>query len=1382
MNSSEIKTIIYGRVEPHIYAFQTQKVPRYTKVGDTYRPTAVRIKEWEHIIGAKLETIFNEAAYADSRGDVYFRDYSVHRYLTEQLKKQNLRNYNPERLKCYSNEFFLNTDEKDIKEAITDIRNSYKEGTHKGYEFYNTLDRSPKEEITRKNLTYSPRDIQREVIQKFSERYSSGEQKLNLLMYAVMRFGKSFTVLQCAVEMKAKLVIIVSAKTDVKDSWKETLYEHYDFNEYEFITAKTLKCNGFSLKENLNSGKKFVLFLSLQDLSGKKIKEKHRELFELREPKTLLIIDETHFGARAASYGQVLNYNSKNPIVKKEDLTETVTSDGLEAIKNFDYIGIRIHLSGTPYRILLGGEFADKDIISFVQYVDIVKAQKAWDEKNIKEDEKSPEWENPYYGFPEMIRFAFNPNQESMELISELKKKGVGGLSELLSPISIEKSDEPMFRHEDKVLGLLKAIDGTKEDANIFPFLDYDGIRNGKMCRHMVWVLPFQSSCDAMERLLKSNKSGLKRLCPYSQDFPEGYEIINISGHNSPQKYNSPEKIRGAIESFENSNIKTITLTVNRMLTGSTVKEWDSMLLLKDTSSAQEYDQATFRIQNPYVRTIISEDKSSGNSSKEKIIKINMKPQTLLVDFDPSRMFRMQETKSQFYNGDNANGNNDLKRRIQDDLEISPIIYVSEDKLTRVEANSIVRAVREYSKTRSVLDEASLIPSDKLLLEDKNIIKLINSLDSIDSKKGLEINPFEGEGRSLDGLDELMNSLHNKKRKDNTNNITNNKKESEEEILRKKLKTFYAGILTFAFLSESNIKYLDDIISVLEEKVEDDIRIANNLGINLYILKIVREKASQQARHQLDNRIENIHDLMRNSEGCPLEKAKIALAKFDRLSSSEVATPENIQDIIIGMIPPDSDTTDSIFIDLASKQGELTIAFLKKFPSFKLKNVFSVATSSVAYEMTRKVYRALGIPVENVLLPPKRGNQFYAELKDCIHSHLPSSPNIVVCCPPFQKPKGGGRGDGGSDIYPNYFEICKELNPNKTPDSKIPYVFGMYIKATWNTHGSNYVGQWVDENRENKRKRKEESSEVKISHFRNMILNDKHIAALNDYLNAKPFYKDNQIVTLRGGVNILLWDAKPSEQTKIKLFIDKDNFIIEENRSLIPDNIKSLLVKNKIVDKHNPDFPYIRIAGKGLSILRKVLEKTYSDRLPFLKVSARNIFKIVDNIDIYKNTLVVGNAVKTYLRNGNWLFIPKEKVRGYDSNKKLVNSYNVIVAKGSPGDDSFPHSIISQPRIAEDGSVCSDTYLVIKSFDKKEKAEAFVKYMKTVFFRFMVLLAKNDQNLTRHCYRFVPDIPCELYGNIQEYFGLDEREMDFMNLFIKKWDNENKAGKCLNLL
>lgn len=1377
MDSKVLETIIYGRVEPHIYAFQTEKVPHYTKVGDTYRPTDVRVKEWERIIRSKLTKIFDEPAFADSIGDVYFRDYSVHTFLEEEGKHR-LTKDDPEGSPWYSNEFFLNTNSEDVSKAIDDIKDSFSKGNPKGYDFYNTVDKNHEENIERLNLDYLPRNNQQDVIDRFKQRYYSDSGKLSLLMYAVMRFGKSFTALQCALAMDAKLVIVLSAKKDVMNSWKSTLYEHKDFNNYYFIESKNLKDPTFDLEKGIASNKRYVLFLSLQDLSGKNIKEKHKQLFKLKEPNTLLIVDETHFGARASEYGQVLRNTETENIILKEDLGDTDTAEKLDVIKNFENVRVRIHLSGTPYRILMNGEFSDNDIISFVQYGDIVKAQKEWNEEHFAQDNSESEWDNPYFGFPEMIRFAFHPNQESMELINDMKRKGAGGLSELFSPISVEKTDAPAFKYPNLVLGLIQAIDGTKEDANIFPFLNYNKIQEGKMCRHMVWVLPFQSSCDAMEQLLKD--SNLSRISVYSETNTEGYEIINISGYNCPKRYYKPENVRKAIENFESNGIKTITLTVQRMLTGSTVPEWDTMLFLKDTTSPQEYDQATFRIQNPYIKTVLQKNQNG----KDRKIKINMKPQTLLVDFDPARMFRMQEAKSEFYQGNHANGNNNLERRIEDDLDISPIIQINEDKLVRVEASSVIKAVREYSKSRSVLDEANQIPSDNSLLYDKNIRAVIDALDAINSKKGLELNPFEGEGTALEGLNKLLKSLKEKNKNKKINKESD--KLSEEELLKRKLKSFYASILMFAFLSDSEIKYLDDIISVLEERNDDDLRIANNLGINIHILKIVRDKASQNARHHLDNRIENIHDLMRNSEGNPLQKAKIALTKFDRLSASEIVTPQGVIDVLIRGVSQEKVVQDNtVFLDLASKQGELTIAFLQKYPLFSKKDIYSVATSSIAYEMTRKVYKALGIPIKNVILPPKAGDNYYDDLYCLIQTTLDGkNPNIVLCCPPFQKPKGGGRGDGGADIYPCYYCLCKRLNPNKSDESSIPYMFGMYTKATWNTHSTSFIpGTNINYESEDD-ELDSECGEIKIPDYRKMMLNDTHIFQLNDYLNAKPFYDKYQSVTLRGGVNIFFWDNMSHEKTKVNLFKDKDNIILEEERSLLPNEIKRLLVNNKIVDCINPDYPYIRIGDLGLEILKKVLEKALERQLSFIQVCPRNIFKITENIEkSYSGKPRIKDGVKVYIQKGNWLYIDKKIVKAYETQKNLVKAWKVVAAKGSSGEDNFPHAIISQPRVIESGAVCSDTYLVIKDFvgeNAEQEARSFVSYMKSEFFRFMMLLAKNDQNLTRHCYRFVPDIPCEEYSDPYGYFGIDPVERNFIAKFIKKWEIEDTDGICLN--
>ena len=72
-------------------------------------------------------------------------------------------------------------------------------------------------------------------------------------MYAVMRFGKSFTSMCCAVKMGAKLVVVVSAKADVKLEWKRTVESHVRFADYDFITSKDLKGNKYLISEKKTS-------------------------------------------------------------------------------------------------------------------------------------------------------------------------------------------------------------------------------------------------------------------------------------------------------------------------------------------------------------------------------------------------------------------------------------------------------------------------------------------------------------------------------------------------------------------------------------------------------------------------------------------------------------------------------------------------------------------------------------------------------------------------------------------------------------------------------------------------------------------------------------------------------------------------------------------------------------------------------------------------------------------------------------------------------------------------------------------------------------------------------------------------------------------------
>lgn len=122
-NSPIIDKFITGRVEPHIYAFETGTVPNYLKIGDTYRPVETRLNEWRRYF-ADLQKKYDEPATA---GDEYFRDLSVHEFVIHEKGRNRLeRNTIPD-LPYYSNEFFENATTDDVDEAIRDIKRSVQE-------------------------------------------------------------------------------------------------------------------------------------------------------------------------------------------------------------------------------------------------------------------------------------------------------------------------------------------------------------------------------------------------------------------------------------------------------------------------------------------------------------------------------------------------------------------------------------------------------------------------------------------------------------------------------------------------------------------------------------------------------------------------------------------------------------------------------------------------------------------------------------------------------------------------------------------------------------------------------------------------------------------------------------------------------------------------------------------------------------------------------------------------------------------------------------------------------------------------------------------------------------------------------------------------------
>ncbi len=105
--------------------------------------------------------------------------------------------------------------------------------------------------------------------------------------------------------------------------------------------------------------------------------------------------------------------------------------------------------------------------------------------------------------------------------------------------------------------------------------------------------------------------------------------------------------------------------------------------------------------------------------------------------------------------------------------------------------------------------------------------------------------------------------------------------------------------------------------------------------------------------------------------------------------------------------------------------------------------------------------------------------------------------------------------------------------------------------------------------------------------------------------------------------------------------------------------------------------------------------------------------------------------------------------------------------------------------IADVNTVATETYLVIGANESLNLVEAknITKYLKTRFCRFLISLAKANQNGTRQTYRFVPNQDFTEYSDIDwtksiseidqqlyKKYGLSDEEIKFIETKIQAMD------------
>lgn len=285
--------------------------------------------------------------------------------------------------------------------------------------------------------------------------------------------------------------------------------------------------------------------------------------------------------------------------------------------------------------------------------------------------------------------------------------------------------------------------------------------------------------------------------------------------------------------------------------------------------------------------------------------------------------------------------------------------------------------------------------------------------------------------------------------------------------------------------------------------------------------------------------------------------------------------------------------------------------------------------------------------------------------------------DIIIGNPPYQLNDGGGRDSAAIPLYDKFVQKAKQL---------APHFLIMIIPARWYTGGRG------------------------LDDFRDNMISDTRLKVIHDYPETDDCFPG---LNIRGGVCYFLWDS----------LYHGDCTIINH-------------IKGKMIEMKRPlkeaNIPLLIRYNQSISIMKKVLK--FKEVSLGKYVSTSKPFGMRSNFSDFTSIQTEMHSVKLYRFGENGYVAKKIIVK----NEKLIDRYKVLVSKASPGGDEYPHSIVSQPIVSEPNSVCTETYLVIKDVDSRIEAENLVSYIKTRFFRFMMSLVKNTQNISKASYTFVP--------------------------------------------
>lgn len=453
------------------------------------------------------------------------------------------------------------------------------------------------------------------------------------------------------------------------------------------------------------------------------------------------------------------------------------------------------------------------------------------------------------------------------------------------------------------------------------------------------------------------------------------------------------------------------------------------------------------------------------------------------------------------------------------------------------------------------------------------------------------------------------------------------------------------------------------------------------------------------------------------------------------LSNDEVFTPPDVVNQMLDMLPQELfENPDTTFLDPATKSGvflreiakRLLKGLEKQIPDLQQridhiykKQLFGIGITEITSLLARRsLYCSkypnsnysvtkfekpegnirfrrtehywkdgkcayCGIAQKSKLGADERGSELEAHAYEWIHTLKPEEIynmkfDVIIGNPPYQLNVGVQKDNYAVPIYQKFIEQSIKLNPR---------YLTMITPSRWFTGG-----RGLDE-------------------FRTKMLSDNRLRKIVDYPDSKDCFAG---VDISGGVNYFLWDREYHGLCEFVSCHDGRTTACMRNLS---------------------EFAIFPRYNEALSIIHKIIQS--GDKSVSEMVSTQTPFGFITT---YRGAETPYHGALTLITSKGPTYVDRASVT---RNSEIIDDYKVVFSKatcehaGTP-DKNGQYRVISSNRILNPEEICTQSYLVGGSFKTQNEAESYLSYLRTKFFRFLLLQGLTSQDISREKFIFVP--------------------------------------------